>query len=143
MKFSRPNCSEYMKLSVHFVGPKKLNNRDYNLHTFQVFRVIIVGFSIYIARCTGVRNNFEHFNASGSAKTKHRWFSLDSWVHSYPIPFLWKMFAPLASCLPSSSPMDDMCVTCAKKCAVAMGANVLKYGAYLTAKSLKSAATIL
>ena len=43
------------------------------------------------------------------------------------VPFLWKMFAPLASCLPSWSAMHDVCVTCAKKCAVAMGANVLKY----------------
>ena len=36
------------------------------------------------------------------------------------------MFAPLASRLPSWSAMHDVCVTCAKKCAVAMGANVLK-----------------
>ena len=62
-----------MKFYVHFVAPKK-DNRDYNSQTFQVFRVINVGFSIDIARCTGVRNNFEHFNASRIAKTKHRWF---------------------------------------------------------------------
>ena len=35
------------------------------------------------------------------------------------------MFALLALCLPSWSVMHDVCVTCAKKCAVAMGANVL------------------
>ena len=43
----------------------------------------------------------------------------------FHVPFLWKMFAPLASCLPSWSAMDDECVTCSKKFAVAMGANVL------------------
>ena len=47
------------------------------------------------------------------------------------VPFLWKMFAPLPLarchvCLPSWSAMHDECVTCAKKCGVAMGANVLK-----------------
>ena len=36
------------------------------------------------------------------------------------------MFAPLVSCLLSWSAMLDVCVTCAKKCAVTMGANVLK-----------------
>ena len=41
------------------------------------------------------------------------------------------MFAPLLItnchvCLPSWSAMHDECVTCAKKCAIAMGANVLK-----------------
>ena len=36
------------------------------------------------------------------------------------------MFAPLASCLPSWSTMHDVYATCAKRCAVAMGANVLK-----------------
>ena len=30
------------------------------------------------------------------------------------------------SCLPSWSAMHDVCVACTKKCAVAMGANVLK-----------------
>ena len=44
----------------------------------------------------------------------------------FHVPFLWKMFAPLASCLPSWSAMHDACVTCAKKCAVAMGASILK-----------------
>ena len=38
----------------------------------QVFEVITVGFSIDFPRCTGVTNNLEHCNASGSAKTKHR-----------------------------------------------------------------------
>ena len=44
----------------------------------------------------------------------------------FHVPFLWKMFAPSASCLPSWSAMHDVRVTCAKKCTVAMGANVLK-----------------
>jgi len=43
------------------------------------------------------------------------------------VPFFWKMFAPRCHvCLPSWSAMHDECMTCAKKCAVAMGANVLK-----------------
>ena len=44
----------------------------------------------------------------------------------FQVPFLWKMFAPLASCLSSWSAMHDVCVTCVKNCSVAMGANVLK-----------------
>ena len=59
------------------------------------------------------------------------------WVHSCPmtqhafhVPFLWKMFAPLASCLasclPSWSAMHDVCVTCAKN-SLAKGANVVKF----------------
>ena len=57
-------------------------------------------------------------------------------VHSYPMmPHAFtfhscgNLFASLASCLPSWSAMHDVCVTCAKKCAVAMGANVLKFTA--------------
>ena len=39
----------------------------------------------------------------------------------FHVPLLWKMFAPLASCLPWWSAMHDVCVAYAKKCAVAMG----------------------
>ena len=66
--------------------------------------------------------------------TPLRDISKKTWVHSYPMMphafpfhFLWKMFAPLASCLPSWSAMHDVCVTCAKKCSVAIRANVLKF----------------
>ena len=43
----------------------------------------------------------------------------------FHVPFWWKMFAPLVWCLPSWSALHGMSETCVKKCAVAMGANVL------------------
>ena len=63
--------------------------------------------------------------------TSLRDISEKTWVHSYPMmPHAFtfhcceKCLRLLASCLPSWSAMHDVCVTCAKKCAVAMGANV-------------------
>ena len=56
--------------------------------------------------------------------TPLREISETTWVHSYPMmPHAFTFY----SCgLPSWSAIHDVCVTCAKKCAVAMGANVLK-----------------
>ena len=56
----------------------------------------------------------------------------------FGVPFLGKMFAPLVLRLPSWSAMQDVCVTCAKKCAVTMGTNILKWNFISTerAKSL-------
>ena len=55
--------------------------------------------------------------------------SKKTWVHSYPMmPHAFTFHScGLASCLPLWSAMHDECMTCAKKCAVAMGANVLKH----------------
>ena len=57
--------------------------------------------------------------------------SKKTWVHSYPVmqqatPREDQTLARCHVCLPSWSVMHDACVTCAKKCAVAMGSNVLK-----------------
>ena len=65
--------------------------------------------------------------------TSLRDISEKTWVHSYPImqqatlcPREDQTLGRCHVCLPSWSAMHDVCVTCAKKCAVAMGANVLK-----------------
>ena len=63
--------------------------------------------------------------------TPLRDISEKTWVHSYPMmPHAFTFHscgkcAPLALSLPSWSAMHDVCGTCAKKCPVAMGANVL------------------
>ena len=66
--------------------------------------------------------------------TSLRDISEKTWVHSYPMmPHAFTFHSCgkclrlfIASCLPSWSAMHDVCVTCAKKCAVAICANVLK-----------------
>ena len=64
--------------------------------------------------------------------TSLRDISEKTWVHSYPMmPHAFtfhscgKCLHQLASSLPSWSAMHDVCMTCVKKSAVAMGANVL------------------
>ena len=59
--------------------------------------------------------------------TPLRDISEKTWVHSYammPHTFMFHSCGKL-SCLPAWSTMHDVCVTCAKRCAVAIGANVL------------------
>ena len=65
--------------------------------------------------------------------TSLRNISEKTWVHSYPMmpqatlcPRGDQTLARCHVCLFSWSAIHDVCVTCAKKCAAAVGANVLK-----------------
>ena len=68
-----------------------------------------------------------------------------TWVHSYPVmpqatlcPREDQTLARCHVCLPSWSAMHDLCLTCARKCAVAMGANVVKETSFGPQKLAKS-----
>ena len=69
-----------------------------------------------------------------------------TWVHSYPVmpqatlcPREDQTLARCHVCLPSWSAMHDLCLTFARKCAVAMGANVVKETSFGPQKLAKSA----
>ena len=74
--FAGPTLPLYFFLGgevfIFIVNFNSNSNSKRNSKSKLVFEVIIVGFSIDFPRCTGVTNNLEHCNASGSAKTKHR-----------------------------------------------------------------------